>query len=132
MSSDMNIFSQFLASSVLAKAKSDLGISDARMRTDGNMSTSIFHFHGGASPPIAWNDVQEASYINTYSGLKKKISVPSYPTEGYNQHHHTSEYDGGVLPGVTGNHTHKDNRNGGFAFAIFAPASGIPMSDWED
>lgn len=126
---------KWLASNICALMKRDMKLSDEGIKSYAFTDTSQYHFHGGMSPAIAWNDVQEANLINEYFSSEDataKILIPSYPTEGYNQHSHTSEYDGGVLPGVMGAHTHKDNRNGGFAFAVFYPATGVPLSDWEE
>ena len=120
-----------LASKTLAVMKSHFGWSDTELSTMGAMPPSLLHFHGGAGAPIAWNDVQEVNYFNIYATPGRKMPVPSFPTVGYNQHSHTSEYDGGVLPGITGNHTHASSRSGGFAFAVFYPATGVPQSDWE-
>ena len=123
---------KFLASNISALIKRTYNLSDAEMESYAFMTTSQFHFHGGQSTEIAWNDVHEAGLINEYSGGLRKILIPSYPTEGYNQHSHTSEYDGGVIAGVNGSHTHTSNKTGGFAFAVFYPATGVPLSDWEE
>ena len=127
----MKLPASVLASKALEVMKSTLGISDSYINNRGGITPSSFHFHGGASAPIAWNDVQEIDFHNKYIGLDKKLPVPSYPSVGYNQHSHTSEYDGGVLPGITGNHTHASARSGGLSFACFYPATGIPQADWE-
>lgn len=131
---EIGIPKKWLASNICALMKTAYDMSDDGMRSYAFTDTSQYHFHGGMSPAIAWNDVQEANLINEYfrDSTEHVILVPSYPTEGYNQHSHTSEYDGGVLPGVLGAHTHKDNRNGGFAFAVFYPSTGVPLSDWEE
>lgn len=121
-----------LASKMFAVMKSSYGWNDVKIKEDVNISPDVFHFHGGASSPIAWNDVQEINYYNQYCGGLKKLNVPSFPSQGYNQHSHTSEYDGGVLPGITGNHSHASNRSGGLAFACFYPATGLPLSEWEE
>lgn len=121
-----------LASKVLMLMKQRMGYSDSEISTGvGSVSTGIFHFHGGVGFPIAWNDVQEINYFNQHVVNGQKLPVPSFPSAGYNQHSHTSEYDGGVLPGITGNHTHSSNRSGGLAFAVFAPSTGFPQADWE-
>lgn len=88
------------------------------------------HFHDGIQSPIAWNDVQAINYYNEFANSDLKLTVPTTVTEGYNQHHHTSEYDGGYLPGL-GVHDHRDNAHGGFAFAVFHPATAVPQLPWE-
>ena len=120
-----------LASKALATMKAHFGWSDSLINSQAGIPPSLFHFHGGAGSPIAWNDVQEIDYFNRFVGLDRKMAVPAYPSVGYNQHSHTSEYDGGVLPGITGNHTHASGRSGGLAFACFYPATGLPQADWE-
>jgi hypothetical protein len=120
-----------LASKALAVMKEHFGWSDSLINSQAGIPASLVHFHGGAGSPIAWNDVQEIDYFNKYASLDRKMSVPSFPSVGYNQHSHTSEYDGGVLPGITGNHTHASSKSGGLAFAVLYPATGVPQADWE-
>ena len=127
----MKLPASVLASKALSVMKSHFGWSDSYINNRAGIPPSLFHFHGGAGSPIAWNDVQEVDFFNKYAGLDSKLPVPAFPSVGYNQHSHTSEYDGGVLPGITGNHTHASSRSGGFAFAVFYPATGVPQSDWE-
>jgi hypothetical protein len=127
----MKLPASILASKALATIKAHFGWSDSLLNSQAGIPPSLFHYHGGAGAPIAWNDVQEVDYFNRYAGLDSKIEVPSYPSVGYNQHSHTSEYDGGVLPGITGNHTHSSARNGGLCFAVLYPATGVPQADWE-
>lgn len=129
---EIKIPKKFLASNVSALVKQAYELSDAELESYAFITSDQFHFHGGQSTAIAWNDVQEVNMINEYTGVLHKVLVPSYPTEGYNQHSHTSEYDGGVLAGVSGTHAHHNNRSGGYAFAILYPATGIPLSDWEE
>jgi hypothetical protein len=95
---------------------------------------SAIHFHDGSQSPIAWNDVQAIKFFNDYilKGNGPLLEVPEVATEGYNQHHHTSEFDGGVIPGLQGVHDHRDNDHGGFAFAVFHPATDVPQAAWED
>ena len=94
---------------------------------------STMHSHDGGQMPISWNDVQAAIYENRYIRYSEAplLKVPSVATEGYNQHHHTSDFDGGALPGVMGVHDHRDNLNGGFCFAVWAPGTAIPQMTWE-
>lgn len=127
----MRIPASVLASRALATMKEHFGWNDSYLNNQVEVPVSLFHFHGGAGAPIAWNDVQEIDYFNRFAGLDRKMPVPSFPTAGYNQHSHTSEYDGGVLPGLTGNHTHASARSGGLCFAVLYPATGIPQADWE-
>ena len=127
----MAVPASVLASKALSVMKAAYKWNDTYLSSESGVPASLFHFHGGASAPIAWNDVQEINYFNLDASGNRKLTVPSYPSIGYNQHSHTSEYDGGVLPGITGNHTHSSNRTGGFAFAVFYPATGVPQSDWE-
>lgn len=88
------------------------------------------HFHDGMQSPIAWNDVQAINYYNEFSADITNLVVPDAPTEGYNKHYHTSEYDGGYLPGL-GVHDHRDNNHGGFCYAVFHPATAVPQLPWE-
>jgi len=125
------IFTDFLKSSPFAMIKKTYGWSDEQLNSDSSYPNSLFHFHGGTSPGISWNDVQEIMLINKYAGLPIKIDVPLRPTEGYNQHGHTSEFDGGSLPGITGNHDHRNSMNGGFSYSVMYPSTGVPQADWE-
>lgn len=121
-----------VASSVMTAIKEAYGYNDEDFYNHFSMPTAMIHFHGGDNPEIAWNDVQAIQSINKYNENIKKIPVPSYPTEGYNQHSHTSEYDGGVITGMLGVHNHKSNKSadGGLAFAIFAPST-MYVLDWQ-
>lgn len=108
-----------------------------------------FHFHtprtGGE---IIWNNIQLIAAINSHVDQLNKavnpqikhstdgqrhvpyIKVPANPTIGFNQHHHTSEYDGGFIFG--GNlHDHRDNANGGFAYAVYHPGTQLPKLAYE-
>ena len=97
--------------------------------------SAAIHFHDGSQTPIAWNDVQAVLYYNQYqarvheAGLR--IKAPEVATEGYNIHRHTSDYDGGVIPGAMGLHDHRDNAHGGFAFAVYHPGTAVPQQPWE-
>jgi hypothetical protein len=95
---------------------------------------SKIHFHDGSDAPIAFNDVQAIKSYNDHflNDGSPKMPVPDTPTEGYNQHHHTSEFDGGFIPGAQGIHDHRDNDHGGFAFAVFHPATDVPQAPWEN
>jgi len=84
----------------------------------------LLHFHDGAQSPIAWNDVEAVLYRNKFLGTD--MAVPLTATEGYHQHGHVGEYDGGYLPGRS-NHDHRDNLNGGFAFAVYHPGTDLPQ-----
>jgi len=95
---------------------------------------SALHFHDGLETPIAWNDVQSLRNRLEYISRIDPDTVqgkPTVATEGYNQHYHKSEYDGGLLP-MAGPHDHRDNNNGGFAFAVFHPGTSVPQQIWEE
>lgn len=85
---------------------------------------SLAHFHDGSTSGIAWNDVQAIIMHNEF--LNEDVPVPLMATEGYNNHYHTSETDGGYIPG-NGIHDHRDNLNGGFAFAVYHPGTALPQ-----
>lgn len=93
---------------------------------------STMHSHDGGQMPIAWNDVQAAIYENKYIRYSEAplLQVPDTASEGYNQHHHTSDFDGGVIHGL-GIHDHRSNLNGGFCFAVFHPGTTLPQATWE-
>lgn len=93
------------------------------------------YLHGhGPGNPIVWNNVQEAKVYNAQiSALKKTAQDPdnlfykvtyAYPTVGYNQHHHTSEFDGGLVYGA-GLHAHSGPSDAGFAFAVYHPGTSL-------
>lgn len=88
---------------------------------------AFLHFHDASSVPLAWNDIQAIRFYNEY--YNANLPVPLVATEGYNQHGHTSDYDGGWIPG-RGLHDHRDNNNGGFAFAVFHPGTALPQQPW--
>ena len=88
---------------------------------------SALHFHDNSTSQIAFNDVQAVMLHNEAMGTT--LPVPLMPTEGYNTHGHTSQFDGGWIPGA-GPHDHRDNFNGGFAFAIFHPGTRLPQQPW--
>lgn len=133
MSKEIALANNLIASAVMQSIKESRNYSDEELYSKFSIPVSIFHFHGGESPEIAWNNVQASIYYNTYSDRPDKIEIPAYPTEGYNQHSHTSEFDGGAIAGLLGVHTHKSSKqaDGGLAFAVFAPSSGVNMVDWE-
>ena len=85
--------------------------------------TAFLHWHDDASSPIAWNNVQAVMLMNRLTG--SSLQVPLIATEGYNQHGHNSQMDGGMLPG-RGIHNHADNLSGGLAFACYHPGTGLP------
>lgn len=88
---------------------------------------AFLHFHDGSSVPIAWNDAHAIQLRNQY--LNESMPVPLTATEGYNEHGHTSPYDGGFIPG-RGIHDHRDNLNGGFCFSVYAPGTALPQQPW--
>ncbi len=91
------------------------------------IAQDMLHFHDDSTCPIAWNDVQAVDLYNEVTGAN--IPLPLLPTEGYNQHGHTSQFDGGWIPGA-GPHDHRDNFNGGFAFAVYHPGTSLPQMPW--
>ena len=123
-----------MAKFVDKSAKARASIISQKMRDIGMEKTSIMlsslHRHDALEETIAWNDVQAILARNALAEIHQ-LEVPSEATEGYNQHHHTSEFDGGLIPGVRGMHDHRDNKNGGFAFAVFHPATQVPQMPWE-
>lgn len=114
------------ASNIGVQVADHLGIPEEQ-RPDQTIPVSALHFHDAAQSPIAWNDVQAAAYRRQYLGMD--LPIPISATEGYNQHGHTSQYDGGYIPGM-GPHDHRDNFNGGFAFAVYHPGSATPQMPW--
>lgn len=118
----------------LIKAIRDVqGSTDEQLAEKLSTSISSMHFHDGSQSPIAWNDVQAILYWNKYV-LRNKgalLQVPTTASEGYNQHHHTSEYDGGKIAGIMGVHNHMNNAHGGFCFACFHPGTDISQAKWE-
>ena len=120
----------FRASKVEQLTNQATGTSDDM---DVYMSTYLVHHHDGSMGQIVWNDVQAIMAKNKYirAGRVSLLPVPETATEGYNQHHHTSEFDGGIIPGIMGVHDHRDNVHGGFAFAVFHPATSVPLAVWE-
>lgn len=89
---------------------------------------SVTHFHDASTNGIAWNDVMAILMYNEATG--ENIPVPLVASEGYNQHGHTSPFDGGWIPGM-GIHDHRDPVTGcGFAFAVFHPGTGLPQQPW--
>ena len=119
--------------SALAKARQILAdLTDAELAALG-ITNSIYSSHDDSHIPISWNDVQAIQTYNEFVLQQQsiKIPVPEEATEGYNQHYHTSDYDGGLLPAVMGVHDHRDNRHGGFAFAVMAPSTAVPQAAWE-
>jgi hypothetical protein len=96
-------------------------------RANSRYEKSMVHFHDGSMTEIAWNDVEAIQMFNELTG--DNIPVPFTASEGYNQHGHTGAYDGGFIPGM-GPHDHRDNFNGGFAFACYHPGTSIPQQPW--
>jgi len=80
---------------------------------------------------IIWNNIQQAKLFNAQIEILKRthetpenlhyLKVPLLPTVGYNQHYHTSEFDGGYVYGG-GLHSHLGNFDGGYCFATYAPS----------
>jgi hypothetical protein len=117
-----------ISSSLLRAIALATGASDADMR-QWRMDVSKIHFHDTSSGEIAWNDVQAITMFNAATG--QQVPVPETASEGYNRHYHTSEYDGGFIPGM-GPHDHRSNdpAYGGFAFAVYHPGTALPQMPW--
>jgi hypothetical protein len=106
---------------------------DAKARLAVELSSTHFH-EGKTSPEIPWNDVQAIRSYNYHAKHDQPplLQVPLYASQGFNKHYHSSDFDGGMIPGVNGIHNHLDNlHGGGFAYAVFYPSSGAPMAAWE-
>lgn len=119
----------FLSSDVEQAENGIRGVPDEEVY----ISSVLVHHHDGSMGQLVWNNVQAIINKNKYlrSGRGVLLTVPDVATEGYNQHHHTSEFDGGIIPGIMGVHDHRDNAHGGFAFACFHPATSVPHAVWE-
>lgn len=107
-----------------------------------------FHTHNTGGE-IAWNNLQITNFINSIirnlnravpEELKDSdpnkshipyLAVPATPTVGFNIHHHTNEFDGGAIFGM-GLHDHRDNANGGFAYATYHPGTNLPKLSYEE
>lgn len=107
------------------------------------------HAHSPSSGgKICWNNVQLINMwnsiirqvnktINEYLGAADGgidhipyIATPENPTQAYNVHHHTSEYDGGLLFSGT-IHDHRSMGQCGYAYATYHPATNIPTASYE-
>lgn len=108
------------------------------------------HWHSPTSGgELVWNNVQWVNRINAiireinktiderffgvFNGDKDHIpylEVPINPTHGYNEHHHTSFADGGLIFGG-GLHDHRSTANGGFAYAVYHPGTSLPSMAYE-
>lgn len=122
-----------LISGLIKAIKTLKGISDDEAIRLLLANCSWNHFHDGSQSGIAWNDVQAIEGYNdtVLANRHVKLAVPETATEGYNQHHHTSDYDGGVIPGLMGVHDHRDNDHGGFCYCVFHPSTAVPQLPWE-
>ncbi len=58
------------------------------------------------------------------------IAIPDHPTMAFNTHHHTSEYDGGLIFGG-GIHDHRSMQDGGFAYSVYHPGHNLPNRAYE-
>jgi hypothetical protein len=96
------------------------------------LDISLLHQHDGSMMEIAWNDVQAILNENRIvrNNEAPLIQVPDEASEGYNQHHHTSQYDGGTIFGM-GPHCHTGPRDGNFCFSVFYPSTMAPLMAWE-
>lgn len=118
---------------------------------DFQFSETAFNIHGhtpSSGGKICWNDLQ---LVNMYNSIIRQvnkavhellavadgtvdhipyIASPPNPTQGYNTHHHTSEYDGGLIFGG-GLHDHRDMSQAGYAYAVYHPATNLPKLPYE-
>ncbi len=112
-------------------------------------TSSREHWHTPSSGgEICWNNQQWATRMNAIIKEYNKtideklrllggeqdhipyISVPPHPTRAYNVHHHTSEFDGGLIFGA-GLHDHRSLAEGGFAYAVYHPGTSLPSKAYE-
>ena len=95
-----------LASSLVRSIAAAHGVQSQEMNEWRAKLEHVTHFHDSSTTEIAWNDVQALSMFNAIMG--EDVPVPDVASEGYNKHYHTSEYDGGLIPGA-GPHDHRSN-----------------------
>jgi hypothetical protein len=89
---------------------------------------TVTHFHDDSTNQIAWNDIQAILMYN--EATAEGVPVPLVASEGYNQHYHTSDFDGGFIPGM-GLHDHRDNVTGcGYTFAVWHPGTNLPQQHY--
>lgn len=107
------------------------------------------HWHTPSSGgEICWNDLQYIARLNASIYQQNHttdkynraldgeldhipyIAASSNPTQGYNVHHHTSEFDGGLVLGG-GMHDHRNNTNGGYAYSVYHPGTSLPAMAYE-
>jgi hypothetical protein len=124
----VRLTAEALATNIAQLIRSVNGDDDETAAQHYHMLLSMMHQHDGRQPSIAWNDVQAVVGYNKMT-RGSKIEVPATATEGYNLHHHTSDYDGGAIAGVRGQHCHTRPEEGGFAFATWAP-TGPRQKPW--
>lgn len=116
-----------IASGLFQTLARSQGMTPDQQKTKRINATQI-HFHDDSTASIAWNDVDAVKSFNEHTGAN--LPVPLLASQGYSQHHHTSEYDGGFVPVGGGVHDHRDNFNGGFAFACYHPGTSLPQMPW--
>ena len=111
-----------LASGLLRTIAAMQGTTAAEQQ-NWRMDIRNVHFHDASQSQIAFNDVQAIQMYNALTG--ENLTVPDQASEGYNQHYHTSDFDGGFIG--TAAHNHYGPLNGGYAFAVFAPGTAVPQ-----
>jgi len=117
-----------LASSLLRTLALANGFSAEEMKEWRTDLSKVLHFHDSSTSEIAFNDVQAIVMFNAITG--ETLPVPDQATEAYNVHGHTSKFDGGLVIGSAHDHRSNDPAYGGFAFAVYAPGSGVPQQAW--
>lgn len=116
-----------LSSGLIRAMSTAYGLSDTQLSQMRHSEHEI-HFHDNSISGIAWNDVQAILMYNEATG--ENLEVPAVASEGYNEHGHTSPFDGGWIPGM-GIHDHRDNVTGcGYAFAVYHPGTALPQQPW--
>jgi len=118
-------------------------------RVDGAQAGASEHWHEPFSGgELVWNNVQLVERLNSWIRERERsiienlrdddeslthmpfLAVPPNPTVSFNVHHHTSEFDGGFVFGGS-LHDHRDNANGGFAYAVYHPGTALPKLAFE-
>ena len=118
-----------LAAASITEARKKLHGTVAGEDTTGlGIDITLLHQHDGSMMQIAWNNVQAILDENRLIRYNEAplVPVPTEATEGYNQHHHESPYDGGILPGISGGPSINS-----FNFAVFYPSTTLGQMPWE-
>ena len=101
------------------------GVTDSQ-RQERLIDIAQLHMHDASQGEIVWNDVQAIQRHNEM--FADDLPVPLTASEGYNQHGHSSPYDGGFIGLHV--HNHVDNFSGGLAFACYHPGTTLPQQPW--